>query len=741
MTTKNTSLKKHLFSLLLSAVVLCLSHSLTAQVTFNLNTSLNGPRDIRIDFEVEDFEELLSMQFAITWDPAKLSFEDLELDEIPETFTFSSLQAASGIIRVVWTDATALGESLTDGSNMFSMYFKALQPGNAEISVGGAPPNFVVEVFQNQMGNHVEIPLIVNGGQILLEGAYITGDVFADANADCLADSIEERLSGWLVEFANGTNTYVFNTDEDGIYRAFLDTGDYTINLITPNDLWTPCQQNVMLTLSENDSLVQNMGATAVLDCPALEVDISTARLRRCFFSHYGIHYCNNGTVDAENAYIEVELDPFLIPITADIPYTEDGNVLTFDLGTVGVSECQDFTLEVLVGCDSVSLGQAHCTTARIFPDTTCNSGLPYNGAILRVDGQCNKTSGNVEFFIENIGAGDMMESVNYVIIEDVIMYAPQPVKLESGRLFGPILLPSNGSTYRLQVPQVSGYPFESMPSMVIEGCGTNSDGSFTMGLVNQFSLNDAEPTVSMDCTENVGSYDPNDKQGFPNGVGDDHLIEANTELEYKIRFQNTGTDTAFRVVILDTISSLLDMRTFRQGSASHPYEFELLSNNIIRFAFLDINLPDSSTNLIGSNGFVTFHIQQQPDHPIGTEITNSAAIYFDFNDPIITNLTLHTIGENFLTLQSQEVFRPGLSIDVYPNPTPNEAVFELSDASFQELTLRLYDASGRLMRTEQHQGPRFIFKRGDLGSGLYFYTLGSESELLSSGKLMVRGR
>ncbi|MCB0556652.1 MAG: hypothetical protein KDD02_24110, partial [Phaeodactylibacter sp.] len=63
-----------------------------------------------------------------------------------------------------------------------------------------------------------------------------------------------------------------------------------------------------------------------------------------------------------------------------------------------------------------------------------------------------------------------------------------------------------------------------------------------------------------------------NDKQGFPRGYGDEHYIYPGTDLEYLVRFQNTGNDTAFLVVIRDTLSEFLDIATVRPGAASHPY-------------------------------------------------------------------------------------------------------------------------------------------------------------------------
>ncbi|MEL6141909.1 MAG: hypothetical protein AAFU67_09855, partial [Bacteroidota bacterium] len=56
-------------------------------------------------------------------------------------------------------------------------------------------------------------------------------------------------------------------------------------------------------------------------------------------------------------------------------------------------------------------------------------------------------------------------------------------------------------------------------------------------------------------CVENGGSYDPNAKVAYPTGYGERHYIEEGTKLTYDIYFQNTGTDTAFTVIIRDTLA------------------------------------------------------------------------------------------------------------------------------------------------------------------------------------------
>ncbi len=145
------------------------------------------------------------------------------------------------------------------------------------------------------------------------------------------------------------------------------------------------------------------------------------------------------------------------------------------------------------------------------------------------------------------------------------------------------------------------------------------------------------------DTTTN--SFDPNDKAVEPKGIREPGYVKANDELmEYHIRFQNTGTDTAYYVMIRDTLDDDLDYRTLQPAGASHPYTLTVEDDKVLVFMFANIYLPDSGANYAASQGYASFTVKQLPGLAAGTEIRNNAAIYFDFNAPIITNEVLNTI-------------------------------------------------------------------------------------------------
>ncbi|MCC6460166.1 MAG: T9SS type A sorting domain-containing protein, partial [Saprospiraceae bacterium] len=475
---------------------------------------------------------------------------------------------------------------------------------------------------------------------------------------------------------------------------------------------------------------VRNIPVPLTDSCNLLTVDIATWRLRPCFNSSYTVNYCNYSSQTIEDTYVEVALDSLLAYTASSIPGTlVSGNTYRFETGDLPPGVCGQFTIQVLVDCEA-PVGLTHCTEAHIFPTDYCPAASPWSGANLRVTGYCEGDS--VRLQIKNIGMGAMAQSLDFVVTEDLIMAKTAPFQLGAGGTLT-VSEPSNGSTWRLETPQEPGHPWGGVVATVVEGCG----GLNTPGLVNIFPVNDNDPFSSTDCTENTSSYDPNDKQAFPTGYGTAHFIRANTDIEYLIRFQNTGTDTAFTVVLLDTLSSFLDASKVRPGAASHAYDFDVLGGNVLRFRFDHILLPDSNVNEAASHGFVKFRVPQQVDNPIGTLIENRAGIYFDFNDPVMTNTTWHTISDEFILVSTDQAGGQSPQLRVYPNPGAEAVFFELPepDANRQ---LWLMDALGTRVAQRAFPDAVFRFERGQLPTGVYFYSITAANGLIASGKIVL---
>lgn len=568
----------------------------------------------------------------------------------------------------------------------------------------------------------------------LLDPATITGTVFADTLDNCLFDSGEQTLEGWVVRIEGLVTGTVYETltDAQGIYSQNIDAQDtlVEVSLSAAYNYGQNCPSSYTISATSGQESVQDIPVKLETDCPILSIDLSAPFLRRCFSGTYTVAACNVSDLQVADAYTEVTLDSYLDFEDSSIPGTPLGNnTWRFDIGDLGPGACSSFTITVGVGCDA-PLGYTHCSEAHIFPDTVCNTSNDWTGADLEVSGIC--TGDSVILTVRNIGSGPMTESQDFVVVEDVVMYTMQPFQLGIGEStsFG---MEANGATWRMQAEEVPNHPWGGVEAKAVEGCG----GLNETGLVTMFSFNTPDPFETTDCQENIGAYDPNDKMAFPKGYGTEHFIEANTDIEYRIRFQNTGTDTAFTVVVLDTLSQHLDATAVRPGASSHKYDFAILDGNVLRFRFDNILLPDSSVNQAASNGYLTFSIPQKKDNAIGTLIENDAAIYFDFNEPVITNTTFHTIGKHFV-VTSTDNQPDAASVKVFPNPSAESVFFELPEVGLNQ-RFTLSNSEGKTVKILNFNGKMLRLEKGMLTPGVYFYRIDAKNGTSYSGKVILK--
>ena len=183
-----------------------------------------------------------------------------------------------------------------------------------------------------------------------------------------------------------------------------------------------------------------------------------------------------------------------------------------------------------------------------------------------------------------------------------------------------------------------------------------------------------------------AASIDPNAKMG-PAGVGDQMFVRPGIDLPFTVEFENLPeADAPAQVVtVVDPLDVDLDWRTFRLGEivfgdtrieacagrSHYVGQVELPNGLLVRInAGLNIEtgtatwtltaidpdtgerprnpmlglLPPNDPLIHDGEGHVAFTVRARGDVPGGTEITNSATIIFDINEPINTNEIFNTI-------------------------------------------------------------------------------------------------
>lgn len=112
------------------------------------NERVKSGENICLNVQVADFNQLLSMQYSVRWDPAMLQFEKTDGYKLgglgPEDF--GAHRAAEGILTSVWIDENLKGVTLNDGATAYQICFKAIGPAgkSTEVSFSDGPTPFEV---------------------------------------------------------------------------------------------------------------------------------------------------------------------------------------------------------------------------------------------------------------------------------------------------------------------------------------------------------------------------------------------------------------------------------------------------------------------------------------------------------------------------------------------------------------------------------------------------------------------
>lgn len=236
-----------------------------------------------------------------------------------------------------------------------------------------------------------------------------------------------------------------------------------------------------------------------------------------------------------------------------------------------------------------------------------------------------------------------------------------------------------------------------------------------------------------------TGSFDPNDKTVSPSGEGSSGDIAlTEDEFSYLIRFQNTGSGPAVNINVTDTLSSMLDLMSFQMLDASHNYIVEILPGNVIRWKFNNIMLPDSTSDEPGSHGHIQFKINKLNAPLAGEVIENKAYIYFDFNEPVITNTAINTYVVA-TAIEDQE--NENSDVIVFPNPFGESATFIIkSDKINETYSFEMTDVLGKKVRSINNiSGKQFSVSREGLENGIYIYKIYSSEGVVNIGKIVIK--
>lgn len=390
--------------------------------------------------------------------------------------------------------------------------------------------------------------------------------------------------------------------------------------------------------------------------------------------------YSTNTTAVSGKVFLDQDCDGVMNNddvVVANLPVFRDGqlmaqsNIIGEYSGLIELNQNVVLTLDSLAGFtyDSHTVFSEEVETITGLDFAVCPSGTVVNlAAIVSPVGLPPRPGFPVEYTtcVYNYST-DQTDAVLTFDISD--MLDVQVLEADGGVVNG------NEISWSLSNMEVFGVTCFDLTFQVIQGTPPGT-------MLNPEVLVEVSPDPASDIDlsnnahsfshEVVAAYDPNDKTVDKPVVNFTEIEEGEgTELQYVIRFQNTGNFFATNVRVEDQLPGLLDINTIETLHASHEYEMVIHPNNMVEWVFNDIMLPDSTANEPESHGQIHFSINTVPDIALEDVVENVASIFFDFKEPVITEPAITTFidcSEGSLSVLGIEPVCPGEELTLTTN-------------------------------------------------------------------------
>jgi hypothetical protein len=226
------------------------------------------------------------------------------------------------------------------------------------------------------------------------------------------------------------------------------------------------------------------------------------------------------------------------------------------------------------------------------------------------------------------------------------------------------------------------------------------------------------------------GPFDPNYIEVTPKGTGvQGYIPTSTTELYYTINFQNVGNAPAIDVKVKNLLDANLDASSIKILGSSDAVQTNIDANGLVTFMFNHIMLADSTHDEPNSHGFVSYKINLKPSLAVGTQIHNTAAIYFDYNAAVLTNTVLNTLQT---TTGVHEL--NSSSFAVYPNPSNGLVTVSSTDMITKVVVINVL---GEVMKSMTTDSKQVVVDITDLKSSVYFLQITNSKNQTSIQKIV----
>ena len=232
---------------LIAITVLCLcalSHSIGQSLTINIpHIEVQENEAFSLEMTTASFNEMVSIQFSVHWDPSIIAFEDSEISDL-DFVAVGTTFAHEGTIRISWFDVEGIGESMEDFKSFLKLNFKTLGQIGDTTPLSMAGDSLEIQIFQatGEPGIFREIEFDAQDGSVTIVDEKQVEDMFSINNVQleevgCTGDftgsivldvltNIDDLQYSWT-----GPNGFV----SDELNLAGLESGLYSL-VVTDSD-------------------------------------------------------------------------------------------------------------------------------------------------------------------------------------------------------------------------------------------------------------------------------------------------------------------------------------------------------------------------------------------------------------------------------------------------------------------------------------------------------------------------
>ena len=147
--------------------------------------------------------------------------------------------------------------------------------------------------------------------------------------------------------------------------------------------------------------------------------------------------------------------------------------------------------------------------------------------------------------------------------------------------------------------------------------------------------------------------------------------------------------------------------------------------------------MADSFINEPASHGFVKYRIKPFSNSTVGTTVENEAGIYFDLNQPVITNTTVNTLTDQ-LPVGIQTLDLKMGSLVVYPNPSSQYFNLKLPEDFGKNALIRIVNLQNQIVRSISTSERKITIDISDISEGIYFiYASSSDGQQRGNARII----